>query len=134
MNVELVIVDDDPEILWVMALTFREEYPLRCFTTGLEAIQYLSTASGPYLLVTDGQMPQMDGMSLLDRALRTRGIIGAILITGNPKLSEEGRKTLLPRFQAAGIPLHFFEKPCLPKEIQSTLNAIVHRAPPSSDA
>jgi DNA-binding response OmpR family regulator len=50
---------------------------------GLEALDYISASGGSVdLLVTDVDMPQLDGISLAEKALAANGGLAVVLMSG----------------------------------------------------
>ena len=61
---KIVIVDDEPHVLRVLRLSLeREGYEVESYANGEEALEALRE-SQPDVLVTDIQMPRMDGEQL----------------------------------------------------------------------
>jgi two-component system, cell cycle response regulator len=60
----ILLVDDDPAMLRLLAKWLEAEgYPVRRANDGVEAVQAIQ-ADCPHILVTDWEMPHMDGMEL----------------------------------------------------------------------
>ena len=79
---KLLLVDDDPLIRRSLGEVLRREgYEVFEAATGAEGLSMLGTA-GPDLVITDFNMPEVDGMQLL-REIRARSPdLPVILITG----------------------------------------------------
>lgn len=83
-DISIMLVDDEPDFLNGLARLIQSEYDqLRLLTasSGKEALALLEKSSVA-LLITDLQMPEMDGMMLLERVQRTYPEIKVIILTG----------------------------------------------------
>lgn len=87
MSSDLVVVDDDPRIRKLVVRTFeREGLSTRGYGAPFAALD-LVLAHPPSVLVTDLQMPELDGVAL---ASAVRGGLGdrsprILLLTGEPR-------------------------------------------------
>ena len=79
---EIVVVDDDRETVrdWQRFLEGCG-YPVRAFTNPLQALEAIRERA-PSVLLTDKDMPDMDGLQLSDEALGEDPDIGIIVVTG----------------------------------------------------
>ena len=86
MSSDVVVVDDDPSVRRLLLRTLeREGLTTRGYGTPLAALD-LVLAHPPPVLITDLEMPELDGVSL---AAAVRGGLGErspriVLLTGNP--------------------------------------------------
>ncbi len=90
----VLVADDSPETreLLFEALSLKE-CAVTCVKDGLEALASLLT--GPYdLLITDYQMPRLNGLALLRCLQASTRCLPSILITGqsSPDLIEEAKR------------------------------------------
>jgi len=86
-DVVTIIVADDDELVrkyFVDVLEFAgyEVLPAR---TGLEALDLVQRRNDACLLLTDVQMPGLDGLSLARRAREVHGDIDVVYVTGRDK-------------------------------------------------
>ncbi|MHB8874440.1 MAG: response regulator [Myxococcaceae bacterium] len=82
----LLFVDDEPDVLEILAKTFEKRFNVMTATSGAEALAFLRTQRID-LLITDQKMPEMTGIELVS-ATRAAGLdVTAILLTGytNPE-------------------------------------------------
>jgi two-component system cell cycle response regulator CpdR len=83
MSGVVLVVDDDPLILELTCSYLRE---LGCEVitalSGQEALQILSAEERIQLLITDLQMPHMDGLELAQRARRLYARLDIVLASG----------------------------------------------------
>lgn len=79
----ILLVDDEPEVLAVLAAGLRDRGHVVVTAVGaLEAVGVLSADPRVDVLVTDLSMPGMDGVKLIEEARRQRPGLPALLVTG----------------------------------------------------
>jgi signal transduction histidine kinase len=82
----LVIVDDEPVILQILKAVFEDEpYKLTLANSGHEALQVMDR-SGVDLLLTDKNLPDINGLELLKAAKKVNPDAEVIIITGYASL------------------------------------------------
>ncbi|HCH62587.1 MAG: hypothetical protein CL927_19660 [Deltaproteobacteria bacterium] len=75
----ILIVDDEPVILQILSAVFEgSPHRLTCVGTGLEALDVIQT-HGCDLLITDKNLPDVNGMSLL-RACKERDPLAEVIV------------------------------------------------------
>lgn len=85
-NPHLVIVDDEPVILQILKAVFEDEpYRLSLASSGHEALE-LMERSGVDLLLTDKNLPDLNGLELLKAAKKVNPDAEVIIITGYASL------------------------------------------------
>jgi chemotaxis protein histidine kinase CheA len=92
VNSNLILVVDDAALLrrrLEMSLS-NYGYEVQCCRDGLDAWDWLQDNPNPGLMITDIEMPQMDGFTLVDRC-RQAGFAFPILVSSS-RLSEEWGK------------------------------------------
>lgn len=80
----ILLADDDGAVrdLVRRALT-AEGHTVHVTQDGQEALDFIDSHGRPIdLLVTDVDMPQLDGISLAERALKTRNDLAVVLMSG----------------------------------------------------
>jgi len=113
----LLIVDDDPDILEELGEGLEAlGLPSLRATTGREALDVVQHNPRLQVMVTDLQMPQIDGIELLQKlaARRRKPPLSAIVITGNASLD---RAVAALRLNA----VDFLQKPVLPEEVAAAV-------------
>lgn len=87
----ILIADDDPDVRRMLRRLFEPDYEVVEAEDGLAAWE-LFVVSRPAVLVTDIQMPRMDGLSLC-RKLRERGFrqLRIIVYSSRPIHAQEAR-------------------------------------------
>lgn len=78
----IIVVDDDHDVLFFVRLVLENEgFAVACATSGEQAMETL--AAGDYaLMLTDLNMPGMDGIELARRARQLRPDLTVIMGTG----------------------------------------------------
>ena len=129
----LLVVDDDVTIR--MALKRQCErlgYTVECASSGKNALEKL-TKGGFSAVLSDLNMPHLDGLSLL-RAIRDEDLqTPVLLLTGDPTMDSAIEAVALGAFR-------YLRKPVDPNELKHVLEIAVHRgrvqrlAAPTDDA
>lgn len=88
----VMIVDDDPAIRKMLVEVLSlEGYPTETATNGQEALDLLSKASGPRIVLLDLLMPVLDGRGVVERLESEparRGAHKVILVSAFSRLEE----------------------------------------------
>lgn len=77
----ILFVDDEPDVVDILARTFERRYDVLTATSGTEALELLKERPVD-LLVTDQKMPDISGIDLVARAREIGADVTAILLTG----------------------------------------------------
>ncbi|MBA3828344.1 MAG: response regulator [Taibaiella sp.] len=72
MREQILIVDDDPVISKLLEIIMSEKYSVICKQNGIEAFRWLEEGNFPDLIISDLQMPYLDGSSFV-RNLKISG-------------------------------------------------------------
>jgi len=108
MNDKILFVDDDPNLLASCERNFRRKFPLETAEGGEAALARIA-ANGPYaVVVSDRQMPGMDGIQFLSLVRERAPDTVRIMLTGNADL--EGAIKVVNE----GNIFRFLTKPCPP--------------------
>jgi EAL domain-containing protein (putative c-di-GMP-specific phosphodiesterase class I) len=86
----VLLVDDDPDFLRIQARILEDEFQLDLATDGEEALRAATLRSFD-AIVTDIQMPQLDGVQFLRRLRESDLDVPVILLTGNPVVETAAR-------------------------------------------
>jgi two-component system, OmpR family, alkaline phosphatase synthesis response regulator PhoP len=85
-NAELLVVDDDRDVCHLMAMTLKQVgYKVTEAYSGWDAVE-LTTRQSYDVLLTDINMPKIDGVQLMKRVKEASPSTAIILITGAPSL------------------------------------------------
>lgn len=115
MSQRILFVDDEPALLAGIGRHLRGQFEFDTATGGEEALELIS-AKGPYaVLVTDMRMPNMDGLTLLDRVKGKAPDTVRMMLTGN---TDQG--TAVNAINRGHI-FSFLNKPCQPDHLKDAL-------------
>jgi len=118
----ILIVDDDTFIRKVLRHTLKTDFQVTTQSNGIEAMNWLEQGNEPDLIVTDLQMPYLDGMELV-RLIRTSSLFRHIPII---MLSvHEDSMTRINCLDAGAD--DYLTKPFNPLEVRAKINAILRR-------
>jgi DNA-binding NtrC family response regulator len=89
----ILIVDDQPENIRILAELLKRKYTTMAVTTGRKALEHAAGSNKPDLILLDIMMPEMDGYEVCRRlkADKDSGDIPVIFITALDKVEDEAR-------------------------------------------
>lgn len=103
----ILVVDDDRDILFFMKLALESEgLNVTCTDSGEQALELLAERSYSVLL-TDQNMPGMDGFELARHALRIQPTLTIFMGTGHPYPGIEERASTVGIREVFGKPFNF---------------------------
>lgn len=119
MNERVLFVDDEPKILEAYGRTLRKKFTVVAAKSGQQALE-LMAEDGPFpVVVSDMQMPQMNGVELLSTIKKQYPFTIRLMLTGNAD-----QETAVSAINTSDV-YRFLNKPCPPEEmalaIQSAL-------------
>lgn len=120
----IFIVDDEFVLRNALSLVVRTmNFSVKCFSSAVEFIEYIETnqISGPVCLITDVQMPGMNGIELLEQLITLDKQFPVIITTGH------GDQAL--KLKAENLGATFLEKPFRPANLLSAITSILNKAP-----
>lgn len=129
MPVKLLFVDDEPKLQAVVEQLFRKEihdgdYEIKFATSAIEAIDILRADPAIDILLTDLNMPKMNGLSLLSRLKENKGRFNPVLTP--IVVTAYGDMDNIRRAMNAGA-FDFLTKPIDFEDVRQTVaKAIVH--------
>jgi len=93
-ELQILLVDDDEDVLKVYRLVLEHlDYQVTTANSGQEALNLFHLQPSLFdLVISDINMPNMDGIALVKEIVAIRPDIPIILCTGNMSLSEEQMK------------------------------------------
>jgi CheY-like chemotaxis protein len=109
---KLLVVEDDPSMRWLLRNLLRNEYEVTTKCNGVEAFSWLSVQNIPDLIITDINMPLMDGFEFIEN-LGISGLyknIPIIVLTGY------GDSEIFKRCMSLGV-YSYMTKPFNPSEL-----------------
>lgn len=114
---KVLFVDDEPNVLDAFQRQFRKQFHLFTATGGVQALEML-TADGPFsVVVSDYQMPGMNGIEFLARVRTLSPDSVRMMLTGNNDL-----ETAMEAVNQGEI-FRFLTKPCPPETFKLALEA-----------
>jgi len=82
----VLVVEDDKELLFSVSTFLNNAgFKVICASDGLEALQMLEQIT-PDLIISDVQMPNMDGITFLEELRRSKSGVPVIITTGHPDI------------------------------------------------
>ena len=121
MKKNILIVDDDYFIRSLLFLLLKENYNVVTAENGLEAILWLDNNILPDLIITDVDMPEIDGFHLIE-LLKKSGYyreIPTMVLTGHDD------PAIVDQFKDSGA-IKFITKPFNPPELLECLFDLLH--------
>ena len=114
----LLIVDDQPENLAVLADLLAGRYPIRAARSGVQALRISGSTPRPDLILLDIMMPEMDGFEVLHR-LRANPATREIPVIFVTALDD--RQAEVQGLEAGAV--DFISKPFLPAVVLARVAA-----------
>ncbi len=82
-QIRVLVVDDEPEICHLIEQILKQEgYQVDVRFSGIKALQMIKRYNY-HLLLTDLEMPEVDGLELIKKAKKQNPEIRVIMVTGN---------------------------------------------------
>ncbi len=117
MTDRVLFVDDDPQILSAFKRGLRKRFDLKTAEGGAAGLETLND-DGPFsVVVSDQQMPEMDGISFLRKVKQKSPLTVRMMLTGNAD-----QKTAMDAVNEGHI-FRFLTKPCEPEELATAVEA-----------
>ncbi len=116
----ILLVDDELAVLKLLEFILRDSYDLVIHNNGLEAINWMDEGNIPDLIISDLQMPYVDGLDFV-KSLKTSGYyrnIPIILLSAAYTLEELAQQ----------LPYHFdllIAKPFNPTVLKKNIKALL---------
>jgi len=117
MNDKILCIDDEVNVLEGFQRNLRKQFSIDIAVGGKQGLQMMEE-KGPYaVVVTDMQMPEMNGIEFLMQAESKAPDTVRLMLTGNADL-----KTATDAVNEGHI-FRFLNKPCSPESLAVVLNA-----------
>ncbi|MEZ5481386.1 MAG: response regulator [Porticoccaceae bacterium] len=117
MAERILFVDDEPNILQAYQRTLRKSFNVVPATGGKQALE-IAGKEGPFpVVVSDMNMPEMNGAQFLSVMKEKYPDTVRIMLTGN---ADQG--TVVSAVNVGDV-YRFLNKPCSPEEMTSAINA-----------
>ncbi|MGA1825107.1 MAG: sigma-54-dependent transcriptional regulator [bacterium] len=119
-RIKILIVDDDPEIIWVLKESLQEEgYYVFSADNGESGLQLIKEQS-PEVMLLDIKMPKMDGLQMLSKINQNGNNVEVIM------LSAHGEAKNIVKAMKAGAS-DFISKPFDTEELKITINRVLEK-------
>jgi len=115
----ILFVDDDPLLLESVKVTFRKDFIVKTCTSPFAALGLLKEGKRYAVIVSDMQMPGMDGIDFLRQAAAIDHDAARIMLTGYADL-----ETAMAAVNDGKVS-HFLTKPCSPANLKEALDTCV---------
>lgn len=121
MNNKVLLVDDESNLLHSLRRSLRGKYELKLAEGGQAALDILKSDSSLAVIVSDMQMPNVNGLMVLTEAKRVCPNTVRIMLTGNID-----QQTAVDAVNLGGV-FRFVNKPCEPEVLAKVIDeAIAH--------
>ncbi|MGB5276141.1 MAG: HD domain-containing phosphohydrolase [Gammaproteobacteria bacterium] len=118
---KILFVDDEENVLSALKRQFRKLYTVSTALGGASALQMLAD-HGPFaVIVSDMQMPEMNGVQLLQQARKLAPDSVRLMLTGNAD-----QKTAMDAVNEGSV-FSFLTKPCPPETMARSIAAAVEQ-------
>ena len=116
----ILIIDDDPNIRLLLGYVLSKEYNVVSKSNGLSGMAWMTEGELPDLIVSDIEMPRLNGLELLTTLQRSGFFrhIPVVMLSGHQ--SDDIADKCLKRGATA-----FIAKPFNPKEIQNCIKKVL---------
>ncbi|MBN9531097.1 MAG: response regulator [Alphaproteobacteria bacterium] len=130
MSIGILVVDDEPDVVELFRQRFRREvrggdYTLHFAGSGRQALDLMSAGVEPEVLMilSDINMPEMDGLELLQEVKRRRPDLSVVMVTA---YEDEERRRAADRYGATD----FLSKPIDFEHLKARIRSIASGANP----
>lgn len=121
LNRNILLVDDEQAVLDGIARRLGADYNLTLANAPLGALDILNAGEKFAVILTDMQMPGMDGLSLIRRAREISPHSVFLMLTGNQDLPTATRAL------NEGQVFRYFTKPCASADLRAGLDAALRQ-------
>ncbi len=117
MNKRVLLVDDEPDILRSFQRQLRKDFSITTATSGAEGLKLIETEKPFAVVVSDFQMPEMDGIRFLQQFKAKSPDTTRVMLTGQADLN------VAMEAVNQGNLFRFLTKPCSKETMVQALNA-----------
>ncbi|QBF81468.1 hybrid sensor histidine kinase/response regulator [Shewanella maritima] len=115
-KLSILIVDDVPENIHVIANTLKGDYQLRAATSGKKALEVCLSNNPPDLILLDIMMPEMDGLQVMEK-INQHSQLSHIKVIFLSALSEN--ENIVQGFELGAV--DYITKPIVPTVLKARL-------------
>lgn len=122
----VVYVDDEVANTYLFSDQFEDSLNLKVFNSSKEALNYIQETDEVMLVITDQQMPDVDGLALAEAVKKNKTFLSFIMLTANPKNDRDLMYKSLKNnlfFDFLQKPLDFDSKENIIKIFKSAISA-----------
>ncbi|MCW9033209.1 MAG: response regulator, partial [Rhodospirillales bacterium] len=119
MSYKVLLIDDDQNLLSGLRRQFRKQFDLLTANGGEEGIKILKEKGPIAVVVSDMQMPSMNGLQTLKAFRKNSPETVRIMLTGNAD-----QQTATDAVNEGEI-FKFFNKPCSPETLSAGINSAI---------
>ena len=115
MSEKILFVDDEENVLSALKRQFRKQYDVSTAVSGAEGLQKI-VKEGPFaVIISDMQMPEMNGIQFLQVAQQMAPDSVRLMLTGNAD-----QQTAVDAVNK-GCVFSFYTKPCTPEVMSQAI-------------
>ncbi|PCJ87364.1 MAG: hypothetical protein COA54_05620 [Thiotrichaceae bacterium] len=119
MSEKILFVDDEANVLSALKRQFRKQYAVSTAESGANGLQKIAK-EGPYaVIISDMQMPEMNGIQFLQVAQQMAPESVRLMLTGNAD-----QKTAIDAVNK-GCVFSFYTKPCAPEIMSQAIEKAI---------
>ncbi|MBK8292112.1 MAG: response regulator [Flammeovirgaceae bacterium] len=119
----ILIIEDDEPLCWLLEKILSGKYVPIIMNNGLEALSWLSEGNLPNLIISDINIPTLNGIELLEN-VRTSGILRDIPVIMLSASDEPEKRKQCLALGASNYLVKPFEPQLLLEEIENTFKRL----------
>jgi two-component system chemotaxis response regulator CheY len=120
---KLLIIEDDEPLCWLLDKILIGKYEPIIMKNGFDALSWLSDGNLPNLIISDINMPTLDGIELLEN-VRSSGILRDIPVIMLSASDEPEKRKKCLELGASNYLIKPFEPQLLIEEIENTFKRL----------
>jgi two-component system, chemotaxis family, chemotaxis protein CheY len=117
---KVLVIEDDEPLCWLLEKILQGKYEVIVMSNGMEAWSWLAEKNVPDLIITDINMPSLDGIELLEN-VRISGLLGDIPVIMLSGFIESAKRKQCLDLGAFSYLVKPFEPQLLLSEVQRAL-------------
>ncbi len=117
MSGKVVLVDDDPLLIRSTSRFLAGSFDVEAFSSGKEALAWLESGNESDVILSDLNMPEMNGIVFLRKAHDINSDASFYMLSGN----QDSKMCKQAETHLNGIVERLINKPCNPTELVKTL-------------
>lgn len=118
---EILLVDDESDNVEALGRLFRKDYIVHKALSGIEALKILENHPQISLILTDQRMPEMTGVELLKKSIKTHPHSFRILLTGYTDI-----ESIVESINSGEV-YRYLSKPWDPIDLKNTIDKAVEK-------